>query len=150
MNTQQLLNVRHESGLAYIAITHHPELSAHLHPSVATVLENGVPLPGPANATHGEIRHLGGGRYSFWHDAVYFSTPDNSDPRANGRTYAIRYTRNVFDVFTPLIPSRWQNVWARAAGRVVMVARELRPAQLVWGTFYWLCFGYVWLRGSRD
>jgi hypothetical protein len=50
--------------------------------------ENGVRL-GPANATHAEIREDGRGAYSHWLTALYFSTSDNSDPRKNGRVYAI-------------------------------------------------------------
>ena len=50
--------IRHESGFAYIARTWHPELSAHKLPSSAVVLEDGVPLPGPADALHDDIRQL--------------------------------------------------------------------------------------------
>lgn len=50
------------------------------------VYEDGKPL-GPAQATHGDIRHEGSGRYSHWMDQLYFSTSDNSDPNTNGREY---------------------------------------------------------------
>ncbi len=80
-----------EIGLAYTARTGHPELSAHERLSLAQVTEDGRPLPGPANSPHDDIRTAGRGRFSFWHDALYLATSDNSDPRSNGRTYGIRY-----------------------------------------------------------
>jgi SAM-dependent methyltransferase len=39
-------------------------------------------------ASHEEIRTRGRGRYSFWHDHLYFSSSDNTDPRSNGRRYS--------------------------------------------------------------
>lgn len=53
------------------------------------VLENGRPL-GPAHTLHVEIARQGKGRFSHWLRALYFSASDNSDPRHNGRTYAVR------------------------------------------------------------
>ena len=150
MKIEPLTDIRHESGFAYIALTHHPELSSHQYPSSAIVLENGVPLPGPANALHEDIRRLGGGRYSFWHATVYFSTLDKSDPRNNGRTYAIGYTASVFDQLMRWIPSRWRKPGSRAAGQLVLWARQLHPAHVFWATFYWVCFAYVALRRQRD
>jgi SAM-dependent methyltransferase len=86
-----LSQVQPESGFAFTARTHHPHLSAHERPSSARVLEDGVPLPGPGNALHDDIRQVGCGRTSFWYDFVYFSSSDNSDPRTNGRRYEIEY-----------------------------------------------------------
>jgi SAM-dependent methyltransferase len=80
-----------ESGFAFTARTGHPELSAHHGASPAVVLEDGRPLPGPANALHDDIRSRGAGSSSFWYDFVYFATSDNSDPRTNGRRYEIEY-----------------------------------------------------------
>jgi len=57
--------------------------------SPAALLEDGRPL-GPGNALHAEIGTQGGGRFSFWKDTyLYFSSSDNSDPRANGRQYTL-------------------------------------------------------------
>ncbi len=80
-----------ETGFAFTARTHHPELSAHERPSSAIVLEDGRPL-GPGNALHDDVRTIGCGRFSFWYDYVYFSTSDNTDPRTNGRRYEIEYS----------------------------------------------------------
>ena len=80
-----------DSGFAFTARTRHPELSAHHGPSPAIVLEDGRPLPGPANAMHDAIRSRGAGSFSLWYDFVYFATSDNSDPRTNGRRYEIEY-----------------------------------------------------------
>ena len=52
------------------------------------LLENGVPLP-QGHAPHADIRTLGGGRYSHWHENLYFATSDGSDPRSNGRVYTV-------------------------------------------------------------
>ncbi len=90
---EPLAKVQPESGYAYIAPTHHPELSVESPTSSGFVLENGVPLPGPGDASHEEIREKGLGSYSFWADTVHFSATDNSSPLSNRRLYAIRYPR---------------------------------------------------------
>lgn len=87
--------IRHEIGFAYIAFTNHPDLSSDQHPSAARIFEDGKPLPGPANSLHDDIRQIGRGRYSFWHDYVYFSASDNSDPLTNGRSYTIQFARPI-------------------------------------------------------
>jgi 2-polyprenyl-3-methyl-5-hydroxy-6-metoxy-1,4-benzoquinol methylase len=51
------------------------------------VYEDGRPL-GIAHCMHDTIRNIGKGRFSHWGNDLVFSTPDNSDPNANGRTYA--------------------------------------------------------------
>ena len=88
---EPLLAIALESGHAFIGRTGRSALSAHDRPSPAVVLEDGRPLSGPANAAHDDIRHAGGGRFSFWHDHVYFAASDNTDPRTNGRTYEIAF-----------------------------------------------------------
>jgi len=42
---------------------------------------------GPGHCSHDDVRQVGEGRFSHWQNYVYFSTPDNSDPRSNDRTY---------------------------------------------------------------
>lgn len=79
-----------EIGHAYYADIGHDGQSSQLALSPALVLENERPV-GPSNALHGDIRTLGEGRFSFWASGVYFAASDNSDPRTNGRTYAIWY-----------------------------------------------------------
>ena len=56
--------------------------------SPAALLENGHPLPMPNSAPE-EIERRGGGRYALRGGAIYLSTPDNSDPRVNGRSYEL-------------------------------------------------------------
>ena len=56
--------------------------------SLTRVLENGRPL-GPAHRPHDYILEDGGGQFSHWGATLYFSTPDNSDPHTNGRTYTL-------------------------------------------------------------
>jgi predicted dehydrogenase len=52
------------------------------------LMEDDHPLP-IGHATHADIRGLGRGRYSFWKDALWFSSSDSSDPNSNGRRYCI-------------------------------------------------------------
>ncbi|MFO0873307.1 MAG: hypothetical protein U0575_04975 [Phycisphaerales bacterium] len=61
---------------------------AHATVSPHRLLEDGAPLS-PAHSLHAEIFERGAGRHSFWVDSLLMSTSDNSDPRANGRTYQI-------------------------------------------------------------
>jgi hypothetical protein len=66
------------------------------------LLENGVPF-GVGHSSHADIEALGQGRYSHWrHTELRFSTPDNSDPRANGRTYAIAAPTMVPLAYVPI------------------------------------------------
>lgn len=55
------------------------------------LLENGIDL-GAAHAPHAQIRGDGGGRFSHWGEALWFSTSDGSDPRHNGRSYRLAGT----------------------------------------------------------
>ncbi|MGM4961923.1 hypothetical protein AB7714_00320 [Tardiphaga sp. 1201_B9_N1_1] len=57
--------------------------------SSLVVTEEGTQLP-VAHASHSEIREAGNGRFSHWGAVVYFSASDNTDPRSNGRTYAVQ------------------------------------------------------------
>lgn len=54
------------------------------------ILEDGKALP-MAHAEHSEIEKQGSGRYSHWDAGIFFSSSDNTDPRANGRHYTLTY-----------------------------------------------------------
>lgn len=85
----QLAGFAPENGFCYIAQVAGPidgDIDTDPQRSSLRLIEDGVDL-GPPHTAHQEIREQGGGRYSHWHDAIYFSTSDNSDPRSNGRTY---------------------------------------------------------------
>jgi SAM-dependent methyltransferase len=58
------------------------------------LLEDGNPLPFPTD-NHSEISEKGMGRYSIWmaNSTIYFSSSDNSDPRLNGKSYELYWTR---------------------------------------------------------
>ncbi len=56
--------------------------------STARLSEDGVLLSAP-NSLRADIRNAGAGRYSVWRSQVIFAAPDNSDPRVNGRRYAL-------------------------------------------------------------
>lgn len=82
----------HEAGHCYIC-----ELPADvasgdsMHAPFASrveLFENGRAL-GPAHSQHDQIRALGGGRFSHWHQFLYFSASDSSDVRRNRRDYDI-------------------------------------------------------------
>jgi hypothetical protein len=53
------------------------------------LFEDATPL-GPPHAHHADIRAFGQGRFSHWGETLFLSSSDNSDPRANGRSYSIR------------------------------------------------------------
>lgn len=48
-------------------------------------------LIGKPHSIHAEISAAGKGRYSHWGDMLVFSSSDNSDPRTNGRSYAVAF-----------------------------------------------------------
>jgi hypothetical protein len=93
----QQTTIRSEQGFAYVATV--PTLNLAFPFIVPTdtlsssssnlqLREDGV-LLGPAHAMHDDIRVLGHGRFSHWHDTLYFSTSDGTDPRSNGRAYTV-------------------------------------------------------------
>jgi hypothetical protein len=86
--------------------------------SNAQVYESGRAL-GPAHTAHDQIRSIGRGRYSHWgiDRSVYFSSSDNTDPRTNGRTYAIRVRAAL---------PWWR--WLIAGALLACVAWLLKPA----------------------
>jgi hypothetical protein len=109
--------------------------------SSARVLEDGREL-GPGHTIHSNIRQEGRGRFSHWHDQLYFSSSDGSDPRTNGRAYSVRaryyivpddrYFTSEIALFVALLAlSGWQHGrgrWARGAS----AAKELvAPRNLV-------------------
>jgi hypothetical protein len=64
-------------------------------PDDALLLEDGAPLPFP-RAPRGEIASVGSGRYAIEGGArVLWSSPDGTDPLANGRRYELAFTPNV-------------------------------------------------------
>jgi SAM-dependent methyltransferase len=152
-----LTSIQHEIGFAYLAVTGHAGLSSHKDLSSACVLENGVPLPGLGNALHDDIRQVGRGRYSFWHDYVYFSTSDNSDPRTNGRYYEISYpptsigsvvARLFYIVASPFgihALLRWGN---RIASQLRQLPKKIPYA--FWTMVYWSLFAWVYRQGRRN
>ncbi len=147
MVIRPIADMVHDGGFAYRAVTRHPELSSDRHPSAAAMLEDGVPLPGPANALHDDIRVTGRGRYSFWYNVVYFAASDNSDPRTNGRRYSISFTQTWMGRLASLLPYRLSPTLARAGARGLILLERVRTREAVWGALYWLCFAYALGRG---
>lgn len=52
------------------------------------LLEDGK-IIGTPHTLHSEIRESGGGLWSHWGQNIFFSTSDHTDPRQNGREYAL-------------------------------------------------------------
>lgn len=56
--------------------------------SALVLMENGHRLPG-AHSSLGDVLRLGAGRFAHCRGKLYFSTPDGSDPRGNGKQYSV-------------------------------------------------------------
>lgn len=83
----------HNGGYSWLANVPELERLADNQPKASygsplVVCENHR-LLGPAHAPHSDIIALGLGRFSHWGTDLVFSTSDNSDPNANGRSYLI-------------------------------------------------------------
>lgn len=70
--------------------------SSSLEPYRSTVrlFEDGR-LIGPPFASHADIISSGGGAYSHWGNALYFSSSDGTDPTTNGRQYTLLVQERV-------------------------------------------------------
>lgn len=73
----------HDSGYCYL----YPVTDLDQYQTVLLFENNKI--IGSINNTHDIIRTQGKGFYSAWHESLFFSTSDNSDPRTNGRAYRI-------------------------------------------------------------
>jgi len=62
-----------------------------------TVLEDGIKLPHP-NELHDNIRKIGQGRYSIWHDTLYLSSSDNSNPIWNNKKYQLDCNGKIIEL----------------------------------------------------
>lgn len=86
----RICNVEHEAGLCWWARlsddTPEGDRVDSAHRSTLRLFEDEREL-GPGHSIHDEIRKKGGGRFSHWGRALYFSTSDGSDPLTNGRRY---------------------------------------------------------------
>ncbi len=84
--------IESEEGCCYVVAVHSlTDIQSDGPGSNASRLllfEDGRSL-GPAHCSHVDVRELGAGRFSHWSGQLYFSTSDNSDPRSNGRSYAL-------------------------------------------------------------
>jgi hypothetical protein len=85
----RLESINKETGHCYTCAVPRGLLSDAEAVSRLVVYEDGKPI-GPAHSSHTDIREHGAGRYSHWSGWLYFSTPDGTDPRSNGRVYTYR------------------------------------------------------------
>ena len=67
-----------------------PEGDTPTQPQASQLLlfEDKAPI-GPPHCEHALIARYGSGRFSHWHNTLYFSTSDDSNPNVNGRTYDV-------------------------------------------------------------
>jgi hypothetical protein len=88
-------HLRHENGFCYTSPLTLGRAGDKNSRSICVLMENGRPLAMP-RAVHADIRKLGMGRYSHWTaEGIYFSASDNTDPRTNGREYALVSQQSV-------------------------------------------------------
>lgn len=91
--------MRLDQGCAFICPLQpnipHGDSEATPFRSRAHLFENGVEL-GPAHTPHDRIRVVGGGYFSHWNAALFFSTSDNSSPIKNSRIYHLLIPANMF------------------------------------------------------
>lgn len=85
----------------------------------STVLREDGRTLGPAHASRTTIQELGQGAFFHHGNALFFSTSDNSDPRTNGRSYAVGLI---------LVPS----TDARRLVLALLVGTALLNADLLW------------------
>ena len=87
--TLEPASIRIETGSASIVSRNfgfHGDKTEDPSRSPLRLFEDGVEL-GPAHAALDTVRTAGGGAFSHWGNALYFSASDNTDPATNGRTY---------------------------------------------------------------
>lgn len=111
-----------------------------------------------AHSVHDQIRRKGEGRFSHWNHALYFSATDNSDPRTNGRSYAVRYrvfldsvalTVVLFGCFVVALgvlhsmPGRRPSIPAMAGASTLLGAAALSGygMRYAYGVVFWLALG---------
>ena len=82
-----------ETGHAFLLPLQVPRENDRDGLSELHLYEDGRPL-GPPHAAHDTVRTAGGGAFSHWGDALYFSSSDASDPRTNGRVYEARWPQH--------------------------------------------------------
>lgn len=105
LRPQAIMEARfQEGGKAFAATPRHGSLIHSDVPdgsraSTLVLYEDGRPL-GPAHSLHRDIASLGGGRYSHWNGALFFSASDGSDPRTNGRTYRYEASASLSSDYT--------------------------------------------------
>lgn len=103
----------------------------------------------PAHALHAVIREYGGGAYSHWHDTLYFSTSDGSDPRSNGRIYHLGVAEHDAGPYPLIVGLETINTCnARCPfcplfqGEATM-ARETRPAKIMDSALFERCVSQI-------
>jgi MoaA/NifB/PqqE/SkfB family radical SAM enzyme len=85
-----------------------------------------------AHQAHSSIRLGGGGRYSHWRNALFFSTSDDSDPNTNGRTYSFDLSLD-FDSWERDRVARSANRWHLHPDGPSFIARggDMTPPPLI-------------------
>ena len=113
-------------GFVYLVDAPHPD-SEGGNQSTLEVRENGRRL-GPPHSMHEDIRKLGGGRFSHWGHMVVFSSSDGSDPRSNGRIYAVRYASPRTSLLGLALLAALVALESRRVARALAAVERLHPA----------------------
>jgi hypothetical protein len=156
---RKITKIWSEEGYAYQANIPGFISRVNTFTSNVRILENGIPLPGPANALHEDIRRKGGGAYSLWLGTIYFSTSDNSDPRINGKDYEFELKLNLILLRNLVLGYLKYQIYRietktgiRASGTILKVIyTSQKILQLIlsqafyWRIFYWTAFCVILL-----
>jgi hypothetical protein len=122
--TVAVADVQPFQGFAYVATIPAP-YPGSFEPDIR-VHENGTPLPYPHLGAWGTVVSMGEGRFHTQPGKLYFSAPDNSDPRSNGRRY---------EVTMPVPLSRWLVRSVLVVGAAAVVVLILRNRRELWRFF---------------
>ncbi len=99
--------------------------------SALILLRDGVPLGPPHTVTETLKRGINGnGAFSHWNGVLYFSTPENLDPRFDGHKYSLKARLSLS---AGLAASLGLSIFAIAA---LWILRSMRSQAKLWRTVY--------------
>ena len=97
--------IQHYKGYAYVAVVPNnktvtwpwvvlTDSNSGPFQSTLRLLENGQ-QKGRPHTIHTSLFEVGEGNYSHWGGRLYFTASDNSDPRANKKTYNVKINSEI-------------------------------------------------------
>jgi hypothetical protein len=91
------------------------------------LIEDGRSL-GPAHSLHSDIVEGGCGRFSHYGVTLYFSSSDNTDPRINGRSYALSRTATILSFLAWLSGRLAARPWLPRPDLLRLIRRKAEQA----------------------